>query len=57
MAYEYERDEWRAAMHAATDRDLEAARDSRRAALGIIGDPTDDLGADLGDLDGPDEAA
>lgn len=60
MAYEHELEEWRSYVRTATTANLEAARDSCRAALGIIGDIIDDLGA--GDTttkptDGPDEAA
>ena len=38
-----ELDEWRSAVRHSTDRELELAQDSHRAALGLIGEAGDDL--------------
>lgn len=43
MTYPHEIDEWRHAVHDMTEVEREAASDSDRAALGVIGDATDDL--------------
>lgn len=43
MAYGYERDEWRSAVHSLSDAEREYNKDSRRRALGIVGDPEDAL--------------
>ena len=44
MAYEHERDEWRSAVRSLSDAQREYNKDSRRRALGIVGDPDDALG-------------
>lgn len=55
MAYEFERDEWRSALRSMTEADRYVNTNATRWAQGIIGDPTDDIGADHdsdGDGDG-----
>lgn len=55
LAYEFERDEWRAAIAAQSVDDLDRLADQYRRAIGITGDRTD--AADTKPTDGPDEAA
>lgn len=55
MAYEFERDEWRAAIRSQSVDDFDRLADEYRRAIGITGDRTD--AADTEPTDNPDEAA
>lgn len=46
MAYEFERDEWRAAVRQLTEADRDININARRESLGIVGEATDNIGAD-----------
>lgn len=56
MAYEFERDEWRSAVRALTEVQRLINTNATRAALGVVGDPTDALSDDSDDFDGDDAA-
>lgn len=41
MAYEWERDEWRSAVHGMSEQERAASAHEVRATSGVIGDPSD----------------
>ena len=55
MAYEFERDEWRAAINTANVGELDRLADDYRRAIGVTGDPSD-AADDRPDTDKADEA-